>query len=213
MEEKGSSTSDTSIFIPMTTFQKYISGSDMYALINIQASDLDSMRELQTYIENEILRLHNLPNMDAADFYMANQLDLLNTLQGVTSTFTLLLGSIAAISLLVGGIGIMNIMLVAVTERTREIGIRMALGAKSSDIMSQFLTEAIILSVGGGLIGIFLGITTAIGANRFGGMASSISINSIFLAFGFSVVTGLFFGGYPAYQASKLDPIEALRYE
>jgi putative ABC transport system permease protein len=213
MEEKGSSTSDASIFIPISTFQKYISGSNMYALINIQASNLDTMRELQTHIENEILRLHKLPNMDAADFYIANQLDLLNTLQGVTSTFTLLLGSIAAISLLVGGIGIMNIMLVAVTERTREIGIRMALGAKSSDILSQFLTEAIILSVGGGLIGIFLGITTAIGANRFGGMASSISINSVFLAFGFSVVTGLFFGGYPAYQASKLDPIEALRYE
>jgi putative ABC transport system permease protein len=213
MEEKGSSTSDASIFIPISTFQKYISGSNMYALINIQASNLDTMRELQTHIENEILRLHKLPNMDAADFYIANQLDLLNTLQGVTSTFTLLLGSIAAISLLVGGIGIMNIMLVAVTERTREIGIRMALGAKSSDILSQFLTEAIILSVGGGLIGIFLGITTAIGANRFGGMASSISLNSVFLAFGFSVVTGLFFGGYPAYQASKLDPIEALRYE
>ena len=213
MEEKGSSTSDTSIFIPISTFQKYISGSDMYALINIQATDLDSMRELQTYIENELLRLHKLPNMDAADFYIANQLDLLTTLQGVTSTFTLLLGSIAAISLLVGGIGIMNIMLVAVTERTREIGVRMALGAKSRDIMSQFLTEAIILSVGGGLIGIILGIGTAIMANVFGGMASAISINSIFLAFSFAVVTGLFFGGYPAYQASKLDPIDALRYE
>ncbi|MDA3809132.1 MAG: ABC transporter permease [Spirochaetaceae bacterium] len=213
MEEKGSSTSDTSIFIPISTFQKYISGSDMYALINIQATDLDSMRELQTYIETELLILHKLPNMDASDFYIANQLDLLNTLQGVTSTFTLLLGSIAAISLLVGGIGIMNIMLVAVTERTREIGVRMALGAKSSDIMRQFLTEAIILSVGGGLIGIVMGVGTAVLANVFGGMASVISINSIFLAFSFAVVTGLFFGGYPAYQASKLDPIEALRYE
>lgn len=213
MEEKGSSSSDTSIFIPISTYQKYISGSDMYAMINIQAADPDTMRELQTHIENEILRLHKLPNMDVADFYIANQLDLLNTLQGVTSTFTLLLGGIAAISLLVGGIGIMNIMLVAVTERTREIGIRMALGAKSSDILSQFLTEAIILSVGGGLIGIIIGIATAIAANRFGGMASSISIESVFLAFGFSVVTGLFFGGYPAWQASKLDPIEALRYE
>ena len=107
----------------------------------------------------------------------------------------------------------MNIMLVAVTERTREIGIRMALGAKSKDILSQFLTEAIILSVGGGLIGIVMGIVTAYGAHRFGGMASVLSIQSIFLAFGFAVITGLFFGGYPAYQASKLDPIEALRYE
>lgn len=151
MEEKGSSSSDSQIFIPITTFQKYISGSTKYALINIQAADLDKMRDLQKYLEDEILQMHRLPSMDAADFYIANQLDLLSTMEGVTSTFTLLLASIAAISLLVGGIGIMNIMLVAVTERTREIGIRMALGAKSKDILSQFLTEAIILSVGGGL--------------------------------------------------------------
>lgn len=213
MEEKGSSSSDSQIFIPITTFQKYISGSTKYALINIQAADLDKMRDLQKYLEDEILQMHRLPSMDAADFYIANQLDLLSTMEGVTSTFTLLLASIAAISLLVGGIGIMNIMLVAVTERTREIGIRMALGAKSKDILSQFLTEAIILSVGGGLIGIIIGVGAAYSANRFGGMASVISIQSILLAFGFAVITGLFFGGYPAYQASKLDPIEALRYE
>ncbi len=213
MEEKGSSSTDAQIFIPITTFQKYISGTDKYALINIQAANLDTMRELQKYIEDELLHLHRLASMDSADFYIANQLDLLSTMEGVTSTFTLLLASIAAISLLVGGIGIMNIMLVAVTERTREIGIRMALGAKSKDILSQFLTEAIFLSVGGGLIGIMIGVLTAYGASRFGGMASVISIQSIFVAFGFAVVTGLFFGGYPAYQASKLDPIEALRYE
>jgi putative ABC transport system permease protein len=213
MEEKGSSSSDTSVFIPISTFQKYISGEDDYALINIQAVTLETMGELQIYMENELLRLHNLPNMDAADFYIANQLDLLSTVQGVTGTFTLLLGSIAAISLIVGGIGIMNIMLVAVTERTREIGVRMALGAKSRDIMSQFLTESVILSVGGGIIGIILGVTGAILAEAVGGMASVISVNSIFLAFGFAVATGLFFGGYPAWQASKLDPIEALRYE
>ena len=213
MEEKGSSNTDAQIFIPITTFQKYISGSDKYALINIQAASLDKMRELQKFIEGELLHMHRLPSMDSADFYIANQLDLLSTMEGVTGTFTLLLASIAAISLLVGGIGIMNIMLVAVTERTREIGIRMALGAKSKDILSQFLTEAIFLSVGGGLIGIMIGVLTAYGASRFGGMASVISIKSIFVAFGFAVVTGLFFGGYPAYQASKLDPIEALRYE
>ncbi len=213
MEEKGSSTTDAQIFIPISTFQKYISGSNEYALINIQASNLDQMRDLQHYIENEILHLHRLPNMDSADFYVANQLDLLSTLEGVTKTFTILLGSIAAISLLVGGIGIMNIMLVAVTERTREIGIRMALGAKSRDILSQFMTEAIILSVGGGFLGIIIGVLTAYSASHFGGMASVISLQSIFLAFGFAVATGLFFGGYPAYQASKLNPIEALRYE
>lgn len=213
MEEKGSSTSDGQIFIPITAFQRYISGSDKFALVNIQAASLDNMREVQRAIEDEILRLHKLPNMDAADFYIANQLDLLATVQGVASTFTLLLGSIAAISLMVGGIGIMNIMLVSVTERTREIGVRMALGAKGGDILSQFLTEAIILSVGGGLLGIIIGLFASWAASRFGGMASVISIDSIFLAFSFAVMTGLFFGGYPAYRASKLDPIEALRHE
>jgi putative ABC transport system permease protein len=213
MEEKGSSTSDSQIFVPISTFQRYISGSDKFTLVNIQAADMDLMRDLQRVIEDEILRLHRLPNMDAADFYVANQLDLLSTVQGVTGTFTILLGSIAAISLIVGGIGIMNIMLVSVTERTREIGVRMALGAKARDILSQFLTEAIILSVGGGLIGVALGVTASWASTKFAGMASVVTVDSIILAFGFAVATGLFFGGYPAYRASKLDPIEALRYE
>jgi len=213
MEEKGSSTSDSQIFIPISTFQRYISGSDKFTLVNIQGTDMDLMRDLQRIIEDELLRLHRLPNMDAADFYIANQLDLLSTLQGVTGTFTILLGSIAAISLIVGGIGIMNIMLVSVTERTREIGVRMALGAKPRDILSQFLTEAIILSVGGGLIGVALGVLASWASTKFAGMASVLSIDSIILAFSFAVATGLFFGGYPAYRASKLDPIEALRYE
>ncbi len=213
MEDKGSSTQDTQIFIPISTYQRYVAGSSDYAMINVQAASPEVMRDLQRAIEDSLLRLHRLPNMDSADFYIANQLDLLSTLQGVTSTFTLLLGSIAAISLIVGGIGIMNIMLVSVTERTREIGVRMALGAKSTDIMSQFLTEAIILSVGGGLIGIGLGLLASWGATQFMGMASVVSIGSIFLAFGFAVLTGLFFGGYPAFRASRLDPIEALRYE
>ena len=213
MEEKGSSTSDSSILIPITAFQRYVSGSNRYAMINIQAADLEGMRELQTFIEAELLRLHRQPSMDSADFYIANQLDLLSTVQGVAGTFTLLLGSIAAISLLVGGIGIMNIMLVSVTERTREIGVRMALGAKGRDILAQFLTEAIILSVGGGLIGVALGVGTSWAAKQFGGMASVVSAGSILLAFSFAVLTGLFFGGYPAWRASKLDPIDALSHE
>ena len=213
MQEKGSSTSDNQIFIPITTFQRYLAGSDKYTLIDIQASDVERMRELQKIIEDQLLTLHKLPSMDAADFYVANQLDLLSTVQGVTGTFTILLASIAAISLIVGGIGIMNIMLVSVTERTREIGVRMALGAKSKDIMSQFLIEAIILSFGGGLIGVILGFLISFGATRFAGMAAIVTFDSVLLAFGFSVATGLFFGGYPAYKASKLDPIEALRYE
>jgi len=213
MEEKGSATSDGSVFIPISTYQRYISGERDYAIVNVQATSTDVMRDLQTVIENEILRLHRLPSMDAADFYIANQLDLLSTMQGVTETFTVLLASIAAISLLVGGIGIMNIMLVSVTERTREIGVRMALGATGADILKQFITEAIIISLFGGLVGIGLGIGASWAATRFGGMAAQVSLDSVLMAFGFAVAIGLFFGGYPAYRASRLDPIEALRYE
>lgn len=213
MERKGNSSIDSSVFIPISTYKRYVSGADKYALVNVQAASAEVMREAQTAIERELLRLHRLPNMDSADFYIANQLDLLNTLQGVASTFTLLLGGIAAISLIVGGIGIMNIMLVSVTERTREIGIRMALGAKSGDIIAQFMTEAIILSVGGGLIGISIGYGTSWAFSKFGGIASEVNLLAVVLSFGFSVLIGLFFGGYPAYHASRLDPIQALRYE
>ncbi|MDA3947641.1 MAG: ABC transporter permease [Spirochaeta sp.] len=213
MEEKGSSTSDSSVFIPISTYQRYISGEQAYAVVNVQATSTEVMRDLQTAIENGILRNHRLPTMDTADFYVANQLDLLDTMQGVTETFTLLLASIAAISLIVGGIGIMNIMLVSVTERTREIGVRMALGATGADIMRQFMTEAVIISLLGGLVGIAIGIGAAWGAERFGGMAAQVSGTSVAMAFGFAFVIGLFFGGYPAYRASRLDPIEALRYE
>jgi len=213
MERKGNSTTDSSVYIPISTFKRYVSGASKYALVNVQAASSEIMRKAQTAIEREILRLHKLPSMDAADFYVANQLDLLNTLQGVAGTFTLLLGGIAAISLVVGGIGIMNIMLVSVTERTREIGVRMALGAKGGDIIAQFMTEAVILSVGGGLVGIGIGFGSSWAFSRFGGLASEVTALSIILSFGFSVLIGLFFGGYPAYRASRLDPIQALRYE
>jgi putative ABC transport system permease protein len=213
MEEKGDSTSDSSIHIPITAFQRYVSGEPEYAVINVRASNVEIMSDLQFVIEDLILQEHRLPSMDAADFYIANQLDLLSTVQGVADTFTVLLAGIAGISLVVGGIGIMNIMLVSVTERTREIGVRMALGAKARDILNQFITEAVIISLIGGLIGIGLGIAASWAATRFAGLAAVVSLDSVFLAFGFAFATGLFFGGYPAYRASRLDPIEALRYE
>lgn len=213
MQEKGDSTADSSVFVPISTYQRYVAGGSEYAVINVQAASAEVMRDVQAIIERELLRLHRLPSMDAADFYIANQLDLLDTVQGVAETFTVLLASIAAISLIVGGIGIMNIMLVSVTERTREIGVRMALGARGRDILQQFITEAVIISLLGGVVGIILGLSAAWGVARFGGMATRVSVDSVLLAFGFAFIIGLFFGGYPAWRASQLDPIEALRYE
>ncbi len=213
LRRKGDNTTDSSVYIPISAFKRYVAGSDKFALVNVQAASGEVMRQVQDRIEEELLRLHRLPSLDVADFYVANQLDLLDTLQGVAGTFTLLLGGIAGISLIVGGIGIMNIMLVSVTERTREIGVRMALGAKSRDIIAQFMTEAVILSVGGGLIGIALGFGSSWAFSRFGGLASEVTGFSVLLSFGFSLLIGLFFGGYPAFRASRLNPIEALRYE
>lgn len=213
MEEKGSSAQDNSVLIPISTYGRRISGDSEYAMIAIQASAPELMWELQTTIEQELLRLHRMPAIEEADFYIVNQLDLLATVEGVAGTFTLMLASIAGISLFVGGIGIMNIMLVSVTERTREIGVRMALGARRRDITVQFLTEAVLIAVAGGLIGIAIGIVGSWAAMRFARIASDVTVSSIFVAFGFSLLVGLFFGGYPAWRASRLNPIEALRYE
>jgi putative ABC transport system permease protein len=213
MQSKGNDSTDNQVFVPITTFLRSLSGASKYSVINVQALDMSLMRETQSSIESELLRLHKLPSMEVADFYIANQLDVLGAAQGTASTFTVLLAGIAAISLVVGGIGIMNIMLVSVTERTREIGVRMALGAKPGDVLLQFLVEAVILSVSGGVLGIAGGMAAAWGFSTIGGMAAVVSLDSVLLAFSFSLVTGLFFGGYPAFRASRLDPIEALRYE
>jgi putative ABC transport system permease protein len=213
MEEKGSSMTDSVAFIPISAYQRYISGQVNFAAVNVEVASLDTMKELQQIVEQQLLRRHKLSSMDNADFYVATQVDLMGTLQGVTGSFTLFLTAIAAISLVVGGIGIMNIMLVSVTERTREIGIRVALGAKPSDIMQQFIIEATILTLGGGLVGVLIGLVSSWGVRRFMGMASVVSPDSILLAFVSALCMGLFFGGYPAYRASRLDPIEALRYE
>ena len=213
MEEKGNPSQDSTVFVPFSTYQRVHSGDRNYAIINIQAADADIMYELQDRIESQLMRFRRIPSMDFADFHISNQLDIIGAMTGVADTFTLLLAGIAAISLLVGGIGIMNIMLVSVSERTREIGVRMALGAKAGNILGQFLTEAAILGAGGGLIGVALGYGFSWAATRFGGMASHVSLDSVILAFGFALGTGIFFGGYPAWRASRMDPIEALRHE
>ena len=213
MEEKGSPSQDASALIPYTTYRRLLTGDDDFAMINVQAASLDVMYELQEIIEERLLAARRVPSMELADFYIANQMDLIGTVTGVADTFTLMLAGIAAISLLVGGIGIMNIMLVSVTERTREIGVRMALGARSIHLMMQFLTEAVILSAGGGLVGVIAGYAAATAAARFAGVATLVTPEAVMLAFSFAVAIGLFFGGFPAYRASRLDPIEALRYE
>jgi putative ABC transport system permease protein len=171
---------------------------------------MDAVRDQIGYF---LLARHKISNPQNADFTIFSQTDILNTAQQVTGVFTTLLSGIAAISLLVGGIGIMNIMLVTVTERTREIGLRKAIGATKKTIISQFLIEAAILTLSGGIIGIFLGIGISLGLSGIINIPFSISPFSILLATGVSILIGIVFGLYPAQKAASLQPIEALRYE
>ncbi|HSB03523.1 MAG TPA: FtsX-like permease family protein, partial [Anaerolineales bacterium] len=180
-------------------------------LISVKTTDaMDTISAEATYL---LRRSHKLKPSDDADFNIQNQTDILNTLNSVTQTLTIFLGAIAGISLLVGGIGIMNIMLVSVTERTREIGLRKAVGATRNQILVQFLIETVTLSLLGGIIGILLGIATATIFRATGLISSVITPNSILLAFSFALAIGIFFGLYPAFRAANLHPMEALRYE
>ncbi len=204
---------DDQIFIPITTAQKRLFGMDYVQSIDVQVETVNDIETVKTDIENLIRRRHNIFEGKKNDFYVQNSAEWLNSWGDAAKTFQYLLGGIAAISLMVGGIGIMNIMLVSVTERTREIGIRIAIGAKKKEIRQQFLIESVLISFLGGGIGVLLGILISKGVSSLGGLDTIVSMQSILLAFGFSVGVGIFFGFYPANKAANLNPIDALRYE
>lgn len=204
---------DDMVYVPLTTAQKQIFGRDNLTSIAVEAKSENVMVQAQDQIGYLLLSQHKLNTPAEADFTIMSQSDLLNTVSQVTGTLTALLGGIAAISLLVGGIGIMNIMLVTVTERTREIGLRKALGAKKKTIIIQFLIESILLTFTGGIFGMIFGITVSFLISKVMNLAYVISISSIVLAMGVSSLIGIIFGLYPARKAANLQPIEALRYE
>jgi putative ABC transport system permease protein len=209
----GGQNQDDRIIIPYTTAMKRITGEKYLRSINVQIGSADRMEIAQEQITSLLRQRHRLATGRDNDFNIFNQKEIADTVNSISKIIILLLGSIAGISLVVGGIGIMNIMLVSVTERTREIGIRIAVGAQPGDIKLQFLIEAITLSLLGGLIGVLLGIGASKLVEFFADFKAIVSTGSIILAFGVSFAIGVFFGFYPARKAARLDPIEALRYE
>ncbi|HUC31254.1 MAG TPA: ABC transporter permease [Candidatus Paceibacterota bacterium] len=210
----GFSNQDDMIYVPLGTAQHYLLGSSAYLTeVDVEASTQSAMTQVQNDITTLLLQRHNIANAQQADFTVLNQASIVSTASSVTGTFTTLLAAIAAISLLVGGIGIMNMMLTTVTERTREIGLRKAIGAKKQDITLQFLAESVMLTFSGGLVGIVLGWLAAFVISLVTGVATSVSIPYILLAFFVSAAIGIIFGYYPARRAAGLNPIEALRYE
>ncbi|MCX5843371.1 MAG: ABC transporter permease [Deltaproteobacteria bacterium] len=207
---------DDTVYIPVTTAQKKIFGTTFPGMVRTIMVKGKSTEDLDTAEKqiNELLRQrHHIGPKKDNDFTVRNLTQIMQVAEQSTKVMTLLLGAIASVSLLVGGIGIMNIMLVSVTERTREIGIRMAVGAKTWDIRLQFIIEALTLSLIGGIVGIIAGVTGSKIISAFAGWSTIVSTLSIVLAFGFSGLVGIFFGFYPAYKASLLNPIDALRYE
>ncbi|HSS75812.1 MAG TPA: ABC transporter permease, partial [Thermoanaerobaculia bacterium] len=204
---------DDQIIAPYTTVMKQLLGSPRINMIYISARSAAEVKEAQTEIDSLMRQRHRIPPGQESDINMRSQEEIASTSEQTSKTLSILLGSAAAISLLVGGIGIMNIMLVSVTERTREIGIRLAIGAKGRHVLIQFLLEAIALSVVGGAIGVGLGVLAPYLVTRFAGMPTQVSSASVAMAFGFAAAIGVFFGFYPARKASRLDPIDALRYE
>ena len=205
---------DDVIVIPVTTGMYRLFGKQYIDSIDVEVSDMPLMDDVQKAVTELLVKRHHLSAKEGETaFEIRNMADIKKTFEATTKTMSMLLGAIAAISLLVGGIGIMNIMLVSVTERTREIGLRKAIGARESDIMFQFLIEAIAMTFTGGLTGVILGAGIAFCLAFFAGWTIKIQMSSIIMATTFSIAVGLVFGLWPARQASKLDPIEALRYE
>lgn len=220
LEAKGQSTDgqdqDDTIILPLTTAKKKLFGSHfpgMVRIITVKAVNEEALSSAQDEIAVLLRERHSIGIKREDDFSIRNLTQMMQMAQQSATVMTFLLGSIASVSLLVGGIGIMNIMLVSVTERTKEIGIRMAIGAKTWDIRLQFLIEALILSLSGGIVGIIIGLLGSNAVSLIAGWTTVISPLSIILSFGFSGIVGVFFGFYPAYKASLLNPIDALRYE
>jgi len=217
LSEKGASAfgtdQDDSIFAPLTTVQRKLMGITHVQRIEVQTAGRELTYQVMDEVKKLLRQRHRLQEEQGDDFRIYNRAELAKTSEESAQVFTYLLGSIASVSLLVGGIGIMNIMLVSVTERTREIGIRMALGARRRDILWQFLLEALVLSGAGGVLGILLGLGSATILSRLSTFPVSITSWAIVLAFSFSMLVGIFFGLHPAQKASRMKPIDALRYE
>jgi len=217
IESKGTGTfgndQDNYIYVPVTTAQNKLYGLDSYNMIMAQSISEEDINAASEEIESILRRHRDIRFGEKEDFMIQNQTQILDIINIVTGVFTVVIAGIASISLLVGGIGIMNIMLVSVTERTREIGIRKAIGAKNKDILVQFLVESIVLSVTGGIFGILFAVSVAAILNRFTVLETSITVLPIIIALSFSTAIGLFFGIFPAMRAARLNPIDALRYE
>lgn len=216
LTERGSAgygSRDNSAMIPYTTLMKKVERRDTVSYLSLTARSKSEVKHLEKIVVDFLNERYNIEDPDNGGFGAFNQAEATEAADKSTKVFSMLLGGIASISLVVGGIGIMNIMLVSVTERTREIGIRMSVGARGRDILSQFLIEAIVLSLLGGAVGILLGVGLAHVIASFAGWPPIISPESVLLSFGTAAGIGVFFGFYPAYSASKLDPIEALRHE
>lgn len=204
---------DDRVFIPLSAAERYVSGGQYISNISVTTENQSDLTQMQSDITDLLLQRHNKKSSAEADFNILNQQDLANTAQSITKIFTLLLSSVAGISLLVGGIGIMNMMLTNVRERTREIGLRKAIGARRKDINNQFLAESVVITIIGGIIGVVLGLAVSFAISYLGVLQTQVTLSPIFLAFGVSAFIGIMFGYYPAKKASELNPIEALRYE